>query len=52
MKKAIIASIAAIFFGYLGSAYGYDIMNWPQLGPIISIVIMGSVIICSLEKKK
>ena len=48
MSKAIISSIVAIIVGYLGSAFGYEIINWPQLGPI---VVMGSVIICSLEKK-
>ena len=52
MKKAIAASAAAILVGYLGSALGYEIMNWPELGPILSIVIMGSVIICTLEKGK
>jgi len=52
MKKAIAASAAAIFVGYLGSALGYEMMNWPELGPILSIVIMGSVIICTLEKGK
>lgn len=52
MKKAIAASAAAIFVGYLGSALGYEMMNWPELGPILSIVIMGSVIICSFEKGK
>lgn len=51
MSKAIFSSIVAIIVGYLGSAFGYEIMNWPQLGPILSIVVMGSVIICSLEKK-
>ena len=52
MGKAILASVAAIILGYVGSALGYEIMNWPQLGPILSIVVMGSVIICSLEKHK
>ena len=52
MKKAIAASVAAILVGYLGSALGYEMMNWPELGPILSIVIMGSVIICTLEKGK
>ena len=43
---------AAILVGYLGSALGYEMMNWPELGPILSIVIMGSVIICTLGKGK
>jgi len=52
MSKAISASIVAIVLGYLGSSFGYEIMNWPQLGPILSIVVMGSAIITSLEKDK
>ena len=27
--------------GYLGSAFEYEIMNWPQLGQILAIVVMG-----------
>ncbi len=49
MKKAAISSIVAIILGYLGTAFGAEIMNWPQLGPI---VVMGSAIITSLEKDK
>ncbi len=52
MEKAIISSLVAIILGYLGSAFGYELMNWPQLGPILAIVVMGSAIITSLEKKK
>ena len=52
MRKAAISSIVAIILGYLGSAFGAEIMNWPQLGPILAIVVMGSAIITSLEKKK
>ena len=52
VRKAIISSIIAIVLGYLGSALGYEVMNWPQLGPILAIVVMGSAIITSLEKDK
>ena len=52
MKKAAISSIIAIILGYLGTVFGAEIMNWPQLGPILAIVVMGSAIITSLEKKK
>jgi hypothetical protein len=52
MSKAVISSIIAIVLGYLGSVFGYEIMNWPQLGPILAIVVMGSAIITSLEKDK
>ena len=52
MSKAVVSSIIAIVLGYLGSALGYEIMNWPQLGPILAIVVMGSAIITSFEKNK
>ena len=52
MNKAIVSSIIAIVFGYLGSGVGDEIMNWPQLGPILAIVVMGSAILTSLEKDK
>lgn len=42
--------IIAIVLGYFGSALGYEVMNWPQLGPILAIVVMGAAIITSLEK--
>lgn len=52
MSKAIISSIIAIVLGYLGTALGDEIMNWPQLGPILAIVVMGAAIISSLEENK
>ena len=52
MNKAIVTSIIAIVLGYFGSALGYEIMNWPQLRPILAIVVMGSAILTSLEKDK
>ena len=48
MRKAAISSIIAIILGYLGTVFGAEIMNWPQL----AIVVMGSAIITSLEKGK
>ena len=50
MRKVAISSIIAIILGYLGTVFGAEIMNWPQLGPILAIVVMGAVIITSLEK--
>lgn len=52
MKKAVISSIIAIVLGYLGTVFGYEIMNWPQLGPILAGVVMGCAIITSLENDK
>ena len=52
MRKAAISSIIAIILGYLGTVFGAEIMNWPQLGSILAIVVMGSAIITSFEKGK
>ena len=52
MNKAIVSSIIAIVLGYFGTAWGDEIMNWPQLGPILAIVVMGSAILSSLKKDK
>lgn len=52
MRKAAISSIIAIILGYLGTVFGAEIMNWPQLGSILAIVVMGSAIITSLKKGK
>ena len=52
MNKAIVSSIIAMVFGYLGSALGYEVMAWPQLGPILAMVVVGSAILTSLEKDK
>ena len=52
MRKAAVSSIVAIILGYLGTVFGAEIMNWPQLGPILSIVVMGAAIITSLENDK
>lgn len=51
MKKALVSSILALVLGYLGSALGYELMNWPQLGPILAIIVMGTAILTTLEKK-
>ena len=50
MYKAILSSIIAIVAGYFGSGFGDAVMNWPELGPILAIVVMGAAIITSLEK--
>ena len=52
MRKAAVSSIVAIILGYLGTVFGAEIMKWPQLGPILSIVVMGAAIITSLENDK
>ena len=52
MSNVIIASILAIILGYFGSGIGDAVMNWPQLGPILSIVVMGAFILRAIESKK
>ena len=52
MKKAAAASAAALVIGYLGTVIGSEMMNWPQLGPILAVIVMGAVILCALEEKK
>ena len=52
MKKAVIFPLVAIVLGYIGSVLGDEFMNWPQLGPILAIVVMGAAILTSLEKDK
>lgn len=50
MKKAIVSSVLAVLLGYIGTALGDAVMNWPQFGPILAIVVMGVAILTSLEK--
>lgn len=52
MTKAITSSVIAIIAGYLGTAFGDEMLNWPQLGPILAVVAMGSAIITSIENHK
>lgn len=35
------AVILTLFVGYIGTAPGDELMNWPQLGPILAVVCMG-----------
>jgi small basic protein len=46
------AVVATIIIGYLGTALGVAIMNWPQLGPIAAIATMGIFILNAIEHKK
>ncbi len=52
MTKAITSSVIAIILGFIGTAFGGEMLNWPQLGPILAIVVMGSAIITSIENHK
>ena len=47
----IIAVILSIITGFVGSSYGYG-MNWPELGPVLSIATMGAFIMLELRKNR
>ena len=44
--------VSGVEIGDLGSALGYEIMNWHQLDLIFASVVMGFEILTSLEKDK
>ena len=47
----VIAVIVTIVVGYLGSALGYEIMNWPQLGSVLAVITMGLFLGNAVERK-
>ncbi len=47
----VIAVIVTIVVGYLGSALGYEIMNWPQLGSVLAVITMGLFLWNAVERK-
>jgi hypothetical protein len=48
----IKAVVVTIVVGYLGTAFGDALINWPQLGPIAAIAAMGVFILNEIEHKK
>lgn len=50
MKKAVIAFLLTIVCGYYGCVFGDELMNWPQLGTILAVAVMGAAILTSLEQ--
>jgi small basic protein len=48
----VIAVVATIIIGYLGTTIGDAWINWPQLGPIAAIATMGIFILNAIEHKK
>ena len=47
----VIAVILTIVVGYLGSALGYKIMNWPQAWPGLAVITMGLFLWNAVERK-
>ncbi len=53
MRKAILAAIITLFFGYLGTVVGHEFLGgWVEFGELIAIAAMGAFIIFFNEKKK
>ena len=49
MRKSVKAFIITIVCGYFGTVFGDEFLNWPQLGPILAVAVMGVAILSSLE---
>lgn len=50
MGKSILAFFVTVIVGVLFTAKGVD-MNWPELGNLFGIAVMGAFIIYFNEKK-
>ena len=46
----ILATITAIIVGWVGTAFGYEYMNFPQLGTILSVTTMRGFIMTTIKK--
>jgi hypothetical protein len=46
----IFAVITTIVVGYIGTVFGLEIMNFPQLGTIMAVATMGSFILYQQKK--
>ena len=46
----ILAIIATVIIGYLGSVFGHEMMNFPELGAISAIATMGGFILYAVKK--
>lgn len=45
----LLAVITTIIIGWIGTAFGYEYMNFPQLGTLLAVATMGGFIIFSLH---
>ena len=46
----ILAIITTIIVGWVGTAFGYEYINFPQLGTILSVATMGGFIMATIRK--
>lgn len=47
----VIAAIATIIVSYFATVLGPELINWPQLGPIVSVITMGIFTWNAIENK-
>jgi len=47
----VLAIVSTIIAGIIGSSLGYE-MNFSELGPILSVAIMGGFIMMEIRRKK
>ena len=53
MKKAILAAVATLVAGYLGTVVGHELLDgFVEFGCLVAIAVMGAFIIYFNEKKK
>lgn len=52
MGKAILAFIVTFVCGWIGMIIGSEFGNWPELGILIAVAVMGAFIIYFNDKKR
>ena len=50
IKVILLAYIATFIVGWIGTAFGNDYLNFPQLGTILSVATMGGFIMATIRK--
>ena len=46
----LLAFITTFIVGWIGTAFGHDYLNFPQLGTILSVATMGGFIMATIRK--
>ena len=53
MKKAILAAVATLGAGYLGTVVGHELLGgFVEFGCLVAVAVMGAFIIYFNDKKK
>ena len=50
IKVILLAFITTFIVGWLGTSFGHDYLNFPQLGTILSVATMGGFIMAAIRK--